>query len=325
LRQTLAETRNLCQEQGVNLAAIQTAQGFSRIGLLDDAVEALVTSEEIKCRYLDLANSVQRLLQAVLPDPSAQEFAAEVNPVEVIACKIRALTPPADISEVMQDVEGLLDQSIAAEGYVVKASADDDYERLVDLSTIDFEKLAEQFKTEHKRTFNERLKGAVAQKLMRMVRLNRTRIDYVQRFQAMIDAYNAGSLNAEEFFHQLNAFNGDLSVEERRGVSEQLSEEELAVFDLLTKPPVEMSAADRDKVKATARKLLVTLKEAKLVLDWRKKQQSRAEVRVTIEKVLDQGLPKTYTPQLFEQKSSAVFQHVYDAYYGAGQSVYTAQ
>jgi len=158
-----------------------------------------------------------------------------------------------------------------------------------------------------------------------MVRLNRTRIDYVQRFQAMIDAYNAGSLNAEEFFHQLNAFNGDLSVEERRGVSEQLSEEELAVFDLLTKPPVEMSAADRDKVKATARKLLVTLKEAKLVLDWRKKQQSRAEVRVTIEKVLDQGLPKTYTPQLFEQKSSAVFQHVYDAYYGAGQSVYTAQ
>jgi type I restriction enzyme R subunit len=325
LRQTLAETRNLCQEQGVNLTAIQTAQGFSRIGLLDDAVEALVTSEEIKCRYLDLANSVQRLLQAVLPDPSAQEFAAEVNPVEVIACKIRALIPPTDISEVMQDVGGLLDQSIAAEGYVVKASAADDYEHCVDLSTIDFEKLAEQFKTGHKRTFNERLKGAVAQKLMRMVHLNRTRIDYVQRFQAMIDAYNAGSLNAEEFFHQLNAFNGDLSVEERRGVSEQLSEEELAVFDLLTKPPVEMNAADRDKVKATARKLLVTLKEAKLVLDWRKKQQSRAEVRVTIEKVLDQGLPKTYTPQLFEQKSSAVFQHVYDAYYGAGQSVYTAQ
>ena len=79
LRQALTETHNLCQGQGVNLTAIQTAQGFSRIGLLDDAVEALVTSEEIKRRYLDLANSVQRLLQAVLPDPSAQEFAAEVN------------------------------------------------------------------------------------------------------------------------------------------------------------------------------------------------------------------------------------------------------
>ena len=30
------------------------------------------------------------------------------------------------------------------------------------------------------------------------------------------------------------------------------------------------------------------------------------------------------TPELFEQKTTAVFQHVYDAYYGAGRSVYAA-
>jgi type I restriction enzyme R subunit len=47
-------------------------------------------------------------------------------------------------------------------------------------------------------------------------------------------------------------------------------------------------------------------------------------VRVTIEKLLDQGLPRVYTPKLFEQKTTAVFQHVYDAYYGAGCSVYAA-
>ncbi len=76
LRQALGETRGLCQEQGVNLAAIQTADGFARVGLLDDAVEALVTSEEIKIRYLDLANTVQRLYKAVLPDPAAREFSA---------------------------------------------------------------------------------------------------------------------------------------------------------------------------------------------------------------------------------------------------------
>ena len=58
LRQALAETRGLCQEQGVNLTAIQAAEGFTRVGLLDDAVEALVVSEEIKSRYLDLANTV---------------------------------------------------------------------------------------------------------------------------------------------------------------------------------------------------------------------------------------------------------------------------
>jgi hypothetical protein len=74
-----------------------------------------------------------------------------------------------------------------------------------------------------------------------------------------------------------------------------------------------MSDADRDKVKSIARELLATLKAEKLALDWRKRQQSRAEVRVTIETLLDQGLPRVYTPELCEKKTTAVFQHVYDA------------
>lgn len=325
LRKALEETSAFCQGQGVNLAAIRKAQGFARIGLLDDAVEALVASEEIKRRYLDLANSMQRLYQAVLPDPSVWDFAAKVTPVLVIADKIRALTPPADISQVMQQVEQLLDRSIATEGYVIReAGLSTDDKHLIDLSDIDFEKLAERFKTGHKRTMNERLKGILAQKLIAMVRLNHTRMDFLERFQAMIDAYNSGSLNAEEFFQQLLVFAQSLNEEEKRGLGEQLNEEELALFDLLTKPQIEMSDADRDKVKATARELLVTLKAGKLVLDWRKRQQARAEVRVTIEKMLDQGLPRVYTPQLFEQKAAAVFQHIYDAYFGAGRSVYAA-
>ncbi len=323
LRQALVETNSLCQERGVHLNAIQTAEGFARVGLLDDAVDALVGTEEIKLRYLDLANTVQRLYKAVLPDPAAREFAVEVTPINVIADKIRALTPPADISLVMQQVEGLLDRSIATEGYIIRElSPPFGDEHWIDLSNIDFEKLAEKFKTSRKRTINEKLKGQVAQKLMAMVRLNRTRMDYMERFQAMIDAYNSGSLNAEEFFQQLVDFAQSLNEEEKRAMGEQLDEEELALFDLLTKPQIEMSNSEREKVKATARQLLATLKAEKLVLDWRKRQQARAEVRVTIEKVLDHGLPRIYTPELFEQKTTAVFQHVYDSYYGYGRSVY---
>ncbi len=329
LRKVLEETLILCREQGVDLAAIQSADGFDCVDLLDDAVEALVASEEIKRRYLDLSNTVERLYKAVLPDPAAREFAAKAAPVQVIADKILALTPPADIAFVMQQVEALLDRSIAAEGYIIRepsAPYGDDRpdDHLIDLSRIDFEALAEKFKKGRKRTLNERLKGMVTRKLLAMVRLNSTRMDYLEKFQEMIDAYNAGSLNAEEFFQQLVAFAESLNAEEKRGVSEQLDEEELALFDLLTKPGMELSEADRDKVKSTARELLATLKAGKLVLDWRKRQQARAEVRVTIEKLLDDGLPRAYTPELFEQKTAAVFQHVYDAYYGAGRSVYAA-
>jgi len=325
LTHTQDEMRILCKENSVDLHLIQASEGFDRVKLLDDALEAFIRTEEIKRRFLDTANRIQRLYQAVLPDPSAREVAREVIAVQVIADKIRALTPPADISQVMLQVGELLDRSISTEGYVF-TDPQEPYERdyLIDLSRIDFEVLAKKFSSGRKRTLNERLKGTLAQKIMRMVRLNRTRMDYLERFQRMIDEYNAGSLNAEEFFRLLMDFARSLNEEEQRGVGEQLNEEELALFDLLTKPEIGMTISDRNKVKATARGLLATLKESKLVLDWRKRQQARAEVRVTIEKMLDEGLPRIYTPELFQQKSTALFQHIYDAYYGAGRSVYVA-
>jgi type I restriction enzyme, R subunit len=64
-----------------------------------------------------------------------------------------------------------------------------------------------------------------------------------------------------------------------------------------------------------SRELLATIKESKLMLDWRKHQQARTEVRVMIE-MLDTGLPKIYTPVLFKEKTAAVFKSVDDAYNG---------
>jgi type I restriction enzyme R subunit len=325
LRNAIGEARDLCREQEVGLAAIQEAEGFDRTRLIDDAVEALVSSEEIRRGYLDLAANVQRLYKAVLPDSAAREFARDVAPIRFIAEKIRALIPLADISEVMRQVERLLDRSIAAEGYVIRDPADPFWtDHFVDLSGIDFEALAEKFKSGRKRTLTERLRGSVARKLQAMVRLNRTRMDYLDRFQQMIDAYNSGSVNVEEFFRQLMEFARSLNEEQQRAVEERLSEEELALFDLLTKPEMKLTSKERAEVKKTARELLKILKREKLVLDWRKRQQARAEVRVTIETFLDQRLPKAFGTEIYQRKTAAVFQHVYDCYYGDGRSVYAA-
>ncbi len=211
------------------------------------------------------------------------------------------------------------------EGYVIE-DPPGPYGRdhLVDLSRIDFEALKKGFKKGRKSTEAEKVKGSVVRKLRQMVRLNRSRMDYLERFQTMIDAYNAGSVNIEEFFSRLMDFAQELNDEEKRGISEQLSEEELALFDLLTKPDPELTKKERKQVKKTARDLLNTLKGEKLVLDWRKRQRSRAQVRVTIEKMLDRGLPETYTRELFQQKTDAIFQYIYESYYGGGRGIYVA-
>ena len=59
---------------------------------------------------------------------------------------------------------------------------------------------------------------------------------------------------------------------------------------------------------ASERKLLATLKREKLVVDWRKRRQSLAQVRITIDSVFDKGLPEAYTPELYQEKTWSVFQ-----------------
>jgi type I restriction enzyme R subunit len=138
----------------------------------------------------------------------------------------------------------------------------------------------------------------------------------------MIDEYNAGSLNVDEFFMRLMAFAESLKEEEKRGITEQLSEEELALFDILTKPRMGLTDKDIKQVKKVARNLLDTLKRGKLILDWRKFQRSRAAVKISIEDVLDEGLPESFTAELFQQKVKAVYHHVFDSYYGGGRGIY---
>ena len=117
-------------------------------------------------------------------------------------------------------------------------------------------------------------------------------MDYLERFQRMIDDYNAGSMNIDEFFKRLISFAQGLNEEEKRGITEQLTEEELAIFDLLTKPEISLTKKEEQEIKKVGRELLEILKREKLVLDWRKRQQSRAQVRVTIEDIFDRGLPQ---------------------------------
>ena len=51
-----------------------------------------------------------------------------------------------------------------------------------------------------------------------------------------------------------------------------------------------------------------------LLLDWRKKQSTRARLMESIKDTLDTGLPRPYTPELYREKRAAVFEHVYESY-----------
>lgn len=93
------------------------------------------------------------------------------------------------------------------------------------------------------------MKAAITAKIQAMVAQNRTQVDFLEKFQDLIDEYNAGSANLEAIFDQLLNLAKKLSEESQRHVREEMTEEELAIFDILTKPRVEIAAKEEKQVK----------------------------------------------------------------------------
>ena len=293
---------------------------MERLERINDAVDAMISPDSLRREFLGHQRLVNTLYNAVKPDPAALEFAGRVTCLSTIADAIRAkLNPnPVDISGVMGQVKTLLDESIT--GVTITAEGLPP----LDLSKIDFEVLAKRYKmSKHKNTDLEMLKAAIRAQLERLIRLNKTRTDFQRKFEELIESYNAGSRNIEELFEELLKLSRSLSEEQQRHVRENMSEEELVIFDILTRPAPELSPEERAEVKKVARELLAKLKEL-IVINWRQKSMARSRLKLHIEDVLDKGLPRVYSPELYKQKCTVVFQHFYENYSDKDASTYVA-
>jgi type I restriction enzyme R subunit len=315
LNVALDQLAEFCRKQNVHLAAIPTATKK----LFIPAVNQLSRTDDVRDSFLGQANDVARLYKAVMPDPVIPLLAPRAQVIAELAKAVRATKDAVNITKVLEAIAGVLDGAIVAEPNMEPGAA----AKTIDLSKIDFEALEKKFaRTPNKNIEAQQLRALIERKLDNLIRLNASRYDYLDRFQKMIEEYNSGALSIEQFFAQLVTFTQDLNEEEQRHLREQLSEEELAVFDILTRPGPELTAHETESIKMVCKDLLAKLKTEKLVLAWRTKRTTRAAVRVEIEKMLDSGLPEKYTTELFEQKCGVLFQHVLEKYPDQGASVY---
>lgn len=321
LRTSVADATAFCAAYNVSLGAIEaTAAGsMERLSRIEDGMNALISPDPLRREFFAHQRLLSTLYGAVKPDPSALEFASRVACLETLAEAIRAkLNPnPPDISQIMRQISGLLDESIT--GHEIREAGPPP----LDLSKINFEALVRRFKeSKHRNTDLEVLKAAIRAQLEKMIRLNRTRADFAEKFAALIESYNNGSRNIEQLFQELLKLSNSLNEEQQRHVRENLSEEELVIFDILTRPAPELSTAERDEVKKVAKNLLARLRQL-LVLNWRQKAAARSSLKLAIEDTLD-ALPAAYDRPLFAQKCTALFEHVYESYPERNTGIYAA-
>lgn len=311
LRTTLSSLDSFCAAVGVSLKALESAPtALERLTLVGHAANDLIATDERRKGFLAQARLAQKLYAAIKPHKSAVEFAPRMVTVAALAEKIQEETAPesTDLADVLQRIGEVLDRSIEGTRGVAEGPPP------IDLSRIDFKALAARFKeSETKNLDLERLKAAIRAQLDKLITANETRVDLREKFEELIETYNAGSTQIEQLFLDLLTLSQSLTEEEARHVREQLSEEELVVFDLLTRPGPELSTEERNEVKKVARALLAKLRSM-TTLDWHKTAQARARVLDAIEGALEEGLPRAYSNELYRAKTGVVFQHVYERY-----------
>jgi type I restriction enzyme, R subunit len=319
LRKAVEAATLFCERHGVSLGGIEAiSEGMMRLHSVSDAVEALISPDPTRREFLGHERLAGMLYRAVKPDPAVLLFSERVACLFAIAEAIRSRLNPAppDISMIMLAVNGLLDDSII--GHEIREAGPPP----LDLSRINFKALLDRFKRSKKKNSDlEVLKTAIQAQLEKMIRINRTRADFVAKFESLIESYNAGSRSIESLFQELLELSLSMSEEEARHVRENMSEEELVIFDILTRPAPELSKAERDEVKKVARELLIAIKSL-LVLNWRQKNLARSKMKNEIEATLDHGLPRAYSPELYRQKCSELFEHVYESYPERDAGVY---
>lgn len=284
------------------------ATGFTRIEALRDAVEAVYMSDETKRRFEIMARQVFIRFKALLMEPSALAYAERHDNIEAIYKKLQEKRDTADVTELLKELHRIVNEAIRAQ-----VPGEDHAEGLtVDLSRIDFAKLRDEFadKVQRKHAALQDIRDVVEKRLAQMLASNPMRMDYYKKYQEIIADYNREKdrVAVEETFAKLVELASSLDAEQRRAAAEGLTDNELALFDLLFRESI--SKADREKLKQASKRLLASLQELlKPMQAWTQNTTTQAQVKVFILDNLWRSLPR---PPFTDDDTEALAGRVYD-------------
>ena len=317
LEESITMACDFLEGEGIHIEDSFNEGSLDKLNIIRQQYAKIIEKDDVKNKFRVLSNTMINLYEASKP---------EVFEMHWVNTKFAALKYLHDLFDNTVDDEklekakekmsSLLDQSVSSNdlgdnipNYKIKGS------KVIDLSKLDIEGLQKELKTaEYKSVEIENLREFIEQVLQQMINRNTTRISFSERYQSIINRYNAGSTENEDYYEQLLKLIEDLKQEDNRAYEEGLTEEELEIYDLLIMGK-HLTKAEEQKVKLAAKHLFNTLmmKKAELmVVEWYKDEQTKALVRDTISAELDKDLPDSYDKESFNSKTNLLLNHFMD-------------
>jgi len=315
LEDAITQGKEFCREKDIDIdLLLNNTDVFKNVSQFNRYADTLLSQDEWRKGFAVYENTITSLYEACKPEILGRPVVRTVAVFQYLRGVVDTIVEQKDIDAVGMRISQLLDESVVVDGTGSAHESELEWRivqsgRTWDLSKINFDKLKEDFKrASYKNIEITDLRAFIQRKLEQMLQQNATRSDFAQRLQNIIDAYNAGSSSADNYFAELIKFTQDLQEEAERHIRENLTEDELELFDLLKKD--KMTNEETQKVRLAARSLLHRLRDESpkvLVQDWFKDGESKLRVRSAVETVLNTHLPESYDRVVFTEKCNNVF------------------
>jgi type I restriction enzyme R subunit len=315
LEESIEAAEKHLRDLGFDPAQLDGAKGFARIKALRDAVDVLYTTDESKRRFEIMAREVFSRMKTLMLEPSARPYYLRHDTIEAIYKKLEERRDTADVTAVLKELHKVVNEAICAQ-----AQGNDQAEGLsVDLSSVDFEKLKEEFarRVPHKHKALHDIRDVVERKMAAMLAQNPLRMDYYKKYQSIIADYNREKDRAtvEATFAEIVKLVEAMDDEAQRHVREGLSETELTFFDMLLKES--LTKADRERLKQASKGLLKALIERLATMpNWTKNTATQADVQVFILDSLYASLPR---PPFTDEDAETLAHRLYGFVFQKGE------
>ena len=323
--QSIDEADEFLSELDISLEKINKLPGdLEKLEALRNALEIIYQKDEGKEKFRVITNTMLNLYEASKPEIFEMVWQNEkFKPLKYLNDLMSNNVNDEKLDRAKARMQALLDTSVSSEKPEDTSDPDgkksSDYLihefKVIDLSKVDVEELRKEIhKAQYKAIEIDDLKEFIQKMLQVMINKNCERIKFSERFKNIIDQYNAGGSESEDYYEQLLQLIEDMKNEDKRAETECLAEEELEMFDLLIKGR-KLTKDEEQKVKLAAKNLYKKLTEEKqnlFVVDWYKDNQASTTVKDAIISSLDADLPQSFDKDAFDSKINLLLNHFVD-------------
>ncbi|MCQ2296017.1 MAG: type I restriction endonuclease subunit R [Bacteroidales bacterium] len=313
----IEECDTFLQSIGISLDDILAGgDTLDKLELLRKAYDRILEKDEWKDRFKVMSNLLMNLYDASKPEIfECNWFNEKFSPLDYLNGQFCNRIDDEKLRKAKARMAHTLDDSVTAIAAEDQVQYGIHQGKVIDLSKLDIESIRKEIKsTPYKSLEIDNLRTYIEAALEQLINKNCTRVSFSQRYKSIIDKYNAGGSENEDYYEKLLQLIADLKREQGRSTEMDLEEEELEIYDLLVQGR-HLTKVEEQKVILASKNLynrLIEEKDKLMVVDWYKDEQPRTMVFTLIQKSLNDDLPQSYDRETFADKTNLLLNHFVD-------------